>query len=213
MPEVKFYSRREALKRGAAAAAAAALAGSAVAAPGRLKIAVITGSPHKRGTSFLLADEFIRGAEEAGHSVYRFDAAFSRVTPCIGCDRCGLGSRPCVFKDDYPKLRPHLEEADVVAFVTPLYYFGFSAQIKAAIDRFYEINSQLHEYKRAVLMATAWNDDSWTMDALKAHYRVLLHYMGWKDAGTVYATGCGVRSDIERSDYPRQAYELGRSLS
>ena len=40
-----------------------------------MNIVVITGSSHKNGTSALLADEFIRGAKEAGHSVYRFDTA------------------------------------------------------------------------------------------------------------------------------------------
>ena len=30
-----------------------------------MKVTVITGSPHKKGTSAPLADEFIRGAQEA----------------------------------------------------------------------------------------------------------------------------------------------------
>lgn len=40
-------------------------------------------------------------------------------------------------------LHPHLKEADVVVFVTPLYYFGMSAQLKMVIDRFYAVNSEL----------------------------------------------------------------------
>lgn len=31
-----------------------------------MKIVVLTGSPHRHGTSALLADEFIRGAKESG---------------------------------------------------------------------------------------------------------------------------------------------------
>ena len=41
-----------------------------------MKILVITGSAHKKGTSSYLADSFISGAEEAGHEVFRFDSAF-----------------------------------------------------------------------------------------------------------------------------------------
>ena len=54
-----------------------------------MKITVITGSPHRKGTSALLADEFIRGAKESGHKVFRFDAAFETLHPCLGCGRCG----------------------------------------------------------------------------------------------------------------------------
>ena len=38
-----------------------------------MKVLVITGSPHKNGTSACLADRFIEGAKEAGHEVVRFD--------------------------------------------------------------------------------------------------------------------------------------------
>lgn len=63
-----------------------------------MKIVVLTGSPHKNGTSALLADRWIQGAREAGHEVFRFDAAFETVHPCIGCDACGCGTHPCVFR-------------------------------------------------------------------------------------------------------------------
>ena len=64
-----------------------------------MKIAVLTGSPHKNGTTTLLADRFIEGARAKGHEVYRFDAAFRNIHPCLGCDACGM-SGPCVHKDD-----------------------------------------------------------------------------------------------------------------
>lgn len=41
-----------------------------------MKITVITGSPRKQGNSFAMTDAFIRSAEQRGHTVQRFDAAF-----------------------------------------------------------------------------------------------------------------------------------------
>ena len=177
-----------------------------------MKVTVITGSPHRKGTSALLADEFIRGAREASWDTYRFDAAFEQVAPCLGCDRCGMGSAPCVQKDAMGKLLPELLNSQAVVLVTPLYYFGFSAQIKQVIDRFYACNYKLTEDKRVFLLATAYDRNEWTMEALTVHYETLVCYLQWKDAGRVLAVGCGVRSDIERSQFPQEAYRLGLSL-
>lgn len=110
------------------------------------------------------------------------------------------------------ELNPHLIEADLIVLCTPLYYFGFSAQLKLVIDRFYAINSQLHSARDAVLLAAAWNTNDWTFPALEHHYETLVRYMGWRDVGRIAAIGCGTRSSCERSRFPRAAYELGRRV-
>lgn len=173
---IRFVERRKLLQTAAAVAAAGVLPVAAASAP--KKITVVTGSPHRRGASFLLTDEFIRGAKEVGAEIYRFDAAFKRVTACSGCDHCGLGSSPCVYRDDMFELNPHLIDCDLVVLSTPLYYFGFSAQLKLVIDRFYAINSQLHSPRQTVLLAAAWNNNDWTYTALESHYETLVRYMG-----------------------------------
>ena len=198
-------------------AGAAASTGSAEAKPGgvsngkKMKIVVLCGSPHKAGTSALLADKFIEGAQAAGHEVFRFNAAFEDINPCRGCDACGMNG-PCVQKDAIEeKLIHKLVECDMIVLVTPLYYFGFSAQLKTVIDRFYSRTGSIHK-KKSALLATAWNNDSWTMTALKAHYTRLCQYMEWQDQGQIYATGCGYRSAIEGTEFPVQALELGKKV-
>lgn len=110
------------------------------------------------------------------------------------------------------KLNPELLASNLVAFVTPLYYYDMTAQIKTVIDRFYANNSKLMGNKKAVLMATAYANKDWTMDSLTEHYKTLVLYLKWEDAGMVLAVGCGVRSDIERTDFPNQAYKMGLNV-
>lgn len=62
------------------------------------------------------------------------------------------------------------------------------------------------------LLATAYDQNNWTMEALTVHYQTLARYLKWKDSGLVLAVGCGVRADIERSQFPQEAYRLGYSL-
>ena len=66
-----------------------------------MKITVLTSSPRKNGTSNFMADAFISGAQEVGHEVYRFDTAKADIKPCIACDACAMGTKPCIQKDDF----------------------------------------------------------------------------------------------------------------
>ena len=199
-------------KAGASPAATAPEAKSGGVSQGKkLKIVVLCGSPHKAGTSALLADKFIEGAQAAGHEVFRFNAAFEDINPCRGCDACGMNG-PCVIQDAISeKLIQKLVDCDMVALVTSLYYYGFSAQLKTVIDRFYSRTSAIHR-KKSVLMATAWNSSGITFNALQEHYDTLVRYMEWQDVGRVLGYGCGSRSNIEGSEFPEQAYKIGKSL-
>ncbi len=177
-----------------------------------MKIIILEGSPNTHGSSNMLADHFIRGAEEAGHTVKVIDAAHGDIHPCTGCIQCGYED-PCVQKDDVETFRKDILEADMMVFVTPLYYYGMSAQLKILIDRFCAFNSSIQrKHMKAALLTAAWNSDGWTFDALEAHYKTLVRYLNLKDMGMVLGKGCGTPSMTQRSKYPEQAYELGKKL-
>ena len=55
-----------------------------------MKVVVLRGSPHKNGSSNLLAGEFVRSAEEAGHRVQVLDTAHRKMHPCLGCGHCRM---------------------------------------------------------------------------------------------------------------------------
>ena len=178
-----------------------------------MKIVVINSSPHadRESTSKYLAQKFIEGAKSSGHEIFTFDAANEKTNPCRGCDHCGMDG-DCIFNDDIAnKLMPAMLNADLLVLVTPLYYFGFSAQMKTIIDRFYSRTGRLHG-KKSIILSTAWNTADWTFTALKTHYETLVRYMEWQDVGQVYATGCGYRSAVESSTFGDMAYKIGAAL-
>ena len=177
-----------------------------------MNILVLEGSPNRHGSSNLLADEFIRGAREAGHTVSVIDAAHADLHPCTGCVRCGYEG-PCVQKDDMETFQGQILRAEMLVFVTPLYYYGMSAQLKTLVDRFCAINSSItRKHMKSALLSAAWNADGWTFKALEAHYRTLVRYLDLDDQGTVLGKGCGTPSMTKHTRYPGEAYELGRSL-
>ncbi|MCD8090446.1 MAG: flavodoxin family protein [Clostridiales bacterium] len=177
-----------------------------------MKIIVLEGSPNKHGSSNMLADEFIRGAEEAGNKVTVIDAAHADIHPCKGCVYCGYEG-PCVQKDDMEHIRRQILEADMMVFVTPLYYYGMSAQLKTLIDRFCSFNSSLNrKHMKSVLISAAWNNDNWTFDALEAHYKTLVNYLNLRDCGMILGKGCGTVSMTRSGKYPAKAYALGKKM-
>ena len=207
-------NRRDFIKTTLAAAAIAAMPdfSKAQTESKKMKILVLTGSPRKGGNSSTLADNFIKGAKEAGHHVERFDAAFKNVHPCIGCNKCGMNG-DCIFKDDFEFVRRHITDSDVVVFATPMYYFGISAQLKAVIDRFYAVNGKIHRPKKAVLLMTYANTSPTEAEPIKKHYEVLLNYLGWQDAGQIIASGVWPAGAVNDTLYHEQAYELGKNIA
>ena len=170
------------------------------------------GSPNRKGSTSILLENFVKGAEEAGHSCEIIDVCHADIRPCTGCVSCGYEG-PCVQKDDVETIRRKILSADMVVFATPLYYYGMSAQLKTVVDRFCAYNSSLNSrHLKSALLTVAWNADDWTFDALEAHYKTLVRYINFNDMGMVLGYGCGTPSMTKRSRYVKDAYELGRGL-
>ena len=177
-----------------------------------MKIVVLMGSPNRNGSTSILIKEFKRGAEEAGHYVEVIDVCHADIHACIGCVSCGYEG-PCVQKDDVEMIRQKLLLSDMVVFATPLYYYGMSAQLKTVVDRFCAYNSSLNgRHLKSALLTVAWNADDWTFEALEAHYKTLVRYINFEDKGMVLGYGCGSPAMTQRSRYPKEAYEMGKSL-
>ena len=177
-----------------------------------MKILVLQGSPHQNGASNLLANQFIRGARESGHNIEILDAAHMELHPCLGCGRCGMDGS-CIHRDDNHIIRDALLSADMAVFVTPIYYFGMSAQLKMVIDRFYSYTIKLsHRHLKTALITASWDDDEDVMPYTAEHYKKLCRYMNFKNCGMILGLGCGTPELAERSIYMQRAYEFGKSI-
>lgn len=171
------------------------------------KIIVITGSSHQGGTSEKLADAFIDGVGKR-HNVIRFDAGK------IGANNHGdlvpqyvdRNESAIPVDDSIQRLIPELKAADMIVLVTPLYYYGPTAQLKAVIDRFYAYNHEMKE-KDSAILATAF-DPVDKFKALDVWYETLCSYMRWDSKGKIYAGQAWSSLD----QYIQQAFELGQQI-
>ena len=177
-----------------------------------MKITILMGSPNTDGSTAILVENFVRGAKEKGHECTVLNVCDMKVSPCTGCICCGYEG-PCSIDDDNARIRSSILSSDMLVFASPLYYFGFSAQLKSVIDRFCAYNSSINRRNlRSALLTVAWNSDDWTFESIVSHYHTLVRYLNLKDEGMVLAAGCGTPDMTRRSQYPQRAYELGKRL-
>ena len=177
-----------------------------------MKIIVLKGSPHPNGTSNTLAKYFIKGATESGHTVEEINVAMKdKIHPCLGCDQCGMNGN-CIQHDDGNEILSKILNCDAICFVTPVYYFGMSSQLKMMIDRFYARNGAITSKRlKAVLITTAWNKDTTVMKGIANHFDIIFDYLNFEDRGRLYGKGCGTVYMIPEHYY-NEAYNLGKNI-
>jgi multimeric flavodoxin WrbA len=99
-----------------------------------MKIVVLLGSPRKKGNSETLAQAVVGPIEQDGGTVEYIRLNDLSLRPCQGCGGCDkTGS--CVIKDDMSDIYSAVDDADRILLVSPVYFYGLSAQCKIFGDR------------------------------------------------------------------------------
>ena len=176
-----------------------------------MNILIISGSPRKGGNTELLVDAFAKGAA-AHHHVEIVSVRDYKVNPCLGCDACFKTNGVCAQKDDMTILYEKMSQADMLVIVSPVYFYGISAQLKAVIDRFHNpIRDTFHIKKMALLLVGAATLPE-LFDAILAEYNLCLNFFNIEDAGKVLVRGVKDKGDINNTNALNEAYKLGYSI-
>lgn len=177
-------------------------------------VLVICGSARKGGNSELLADAFVEGAIEAGHTVEKVRIAPLDIRGCVGCDACHRNGGTCVQKDDMRELYPKVDEADAIALAFPVYFYTWNAQMKAFLDRLYAFEPKLLHDKDFYLLASCAGDEERYLEHLRAAFEL---YVGCfpqnnRCAGHAFAMATMKRGDAKGNPGLDDARELGRTI-
>ena len=177
------------------------------------RVLVISTSPRQNSNSDLLAWQFARGAEQAGHRVDFVSLAEKDIRFCKGCLACQATGR-CVIRDDADAIvQEKMLHADVLAFATPIYYYGMSGQMKTLLDRANPLYSADYLFREVWLLACAAEDGD------EVWRRAADGMGGWiecfpkaKLAGTVFAGGVTAPGEVRGSDAMERALAAGQGL-
>lgn len=187
------------------------------------KILVITASPRSNGNSAVLASHIVKGAEASGANVEIVDVTEleHKVAGCMACDGCHPDKLRCVQEDDITDLVADFPNYDTIVLVTPVYFFGFPAQLKIVIDRLYSlllhesgmIFSPLKRIKFAVAAVAGGNEEDSGWELIKKQMKYLQELIDGLPPKFLFRGNCARRDTVAGdAGFLKEAEEFGSSL-
>ncbi len=122
------------------------------------KVFIISTSPRKGSNSDALAESFAEGARSAGNEVEKISLAGKNIEFCRGCFACQKIQR-CVIRDDADQIEQKMEQADVLVFATPIYYYEMSGQMKTMLDRGNPLYTTDYKFRDVYFLSSAAEDE------------------------------------------------------
>lgn len=176
------------------------------------KVLIISTSFRHKSNSHALAEEFARGAREAGNDVELITLQDKDLKFCQGCLAC-VNTHKCAIQDDAHAITAKMHDADVIVWATPIYYYEMSGQMKTMIDRSNPLFDGDYRFTDIYMLTSAAEDEATVPD------RAISGLQGWIDcfdrahlSGTVFAGG--VTSPGEITDHPAlvEAYKMAKEI-
>lgn len=172
-------------------------------------VLVISASPRSGGNSDILCDEFIKGAQEAGHNCEKIFLKDTNINYCLGCGVCN-STHKCVQKDDMELLLDKMVNTDIIVMATPVYFYTMDAQLKTLIDRtvprYTEIKNKEFYYIITAADTNVGNMQK-TIESLRGFTQDCLD--GTVEKGILLGLGVWQKGDILNTKFMQEAYKLG----
>lgn len=176
------------------------------------KILIVSSSPRKGGNSEILAAKFAEGAAAAGNETKIISVRDLGLKFCTGCLYCQSHDK-CVLNDGMNALYADFENADVLVFATPVYYYSVSGQLKTFLDRLNPLYPRKNKFKEVYLLATAAENDEAAMNGSVSDIEGWINcFDGVKLKGVLRGIGVTEKGDILKTEFPDKACEMGKNV-
>lgn len=156
-----------------------------------MNILILNGSPRPNGNTKQMIKAFEKGAVNAGHQIKIVDVCNKNIKGCLACEYCHTkGKGMCFQKDDMQEVYQLLNTSDMLILASPIYYHGFSGQLKCTIDRLYSCiyPTRLTRLKKIAMILSS-GDSNMYDGALFSYKGDFLDYLGLKNMGVFTAYG------------------------
>lgn len=119
-----------------------------------MKVLMISGSPHKAGSSRLALDEMKKVFEAEGVETELMEVGAGPISGCTACGACKK-TGVCVIDDMVNEAIKKLEAADALVVATPVHYASPAGALLAFLDRMFYAGGSKFAHKPAAALACA----------------------------------------------------------
>ena len=177
------------------------------------KVLVLSSSLRKGSNSETLAQEFAKGAAEAGNKVEFESLRGKKIGFCTGCLACQKKGK-CVIKDDANAITEKMKNAEVIVFATPIYYYEMSGQLKTILDRANSLYASDYKFREIYLLTSAADTDKTAMNIAKRGIGGWIAcFDGVKFKGALCAAGAENPGDVKKnSALLKKAFTMGKRV-
>lgn len=176
-------------------------------------ILILMASPRLNGNTNLLCKQFKKGAVESGSNVKQINVQEKNINYCYGCNACYIAGSPDCLKndDDMSEILDNMEEADVIVFATPVYFYTLSGQLKVLIDRTVPRYQKFTGKEIYIITAAATNDKA-NLDRTVEDIRGFLDCLeNPVEKGIIYGNNAWDIGEIKDTPAYDEAYVMGKN--
>ncbi|MDO4749785.1 MAG: flavodoxin family protein [Eubacteriales bacterium] len=139
-----------------------------------MKVLLLNGSPHVKGSTFRALTEVASVLQEEGIESTIFHIGTKLATGCLGCGACA-GKGRCIFDGDrVNEFLKEMETADALIIGSPVYFAGAAGGLTAFLDRaFFAGDRRFFRHKPASSIVVARRAGATTsLDQLNKYFQI-----------------------------------------
>ncbi|MGD0644594.1 MAG: flavodoxin family protein [Candidatus Bathyarchaeia archaeon] len=172
----------------------------------------LIGSPRRGSNTDLLVSTVLDGASTSNHTVNKIYLYEVDIAPCVDCKACKRSVYKCALRDGMQLLYPKLEEADVIVFGTPLYWYGPTAKMKLFIDRLRPfVGSKKLKGKKAIVVVPS-EEGPGACDFIVGMFGLSFKYLEMDLVGKLLVKASEKAEVREQPEMLAKAFALGKTL-
>ena len=138
-----------------------------------MKVLLINGSPHAKGSTFTALNEVAVTLEKEGIETEIVHVGNKAIRGCIACAKCReIGH--CVFDDEVNEVAEKFAEADGIVVGSPVYYASANGTLVSFLDRLFYSSGKINKTMKvgAAVVSARRGGNTATFDVLNKYFTI-----------------------------------------